>query len=241
MTYVTSDLHGYPLDAFRSYLGSIPFTCTDELYILGDVVDRNGDGGIAMLQWCMEQKNVHLLRGNHEDMLLSCRFLFSDNAKKNIEQLSTNQLMYLANWEMNGAAPTIQSLQRLYNEKRGDFLDLWDYLEDVPLYYTLQIGSKKPFILTHSGLGHYAPDKNLDDYSVDDLVWFRPTINTVFSPETMMVFGHTPTSTIDSGSKGRMLRTDTWIDIDTGAGWGGHPMLLRLEDERAFYLDDSNQ
>ena len=38
-----------------------------------------------------------------------------------------------------------------------------------------------------------------------------------------------------------MLRTDTRIDIDTGAASpGGHPMLLRLEDEAPFYPAESS-
>ena len=33
-----------------------------------------------------------------------------------------------------------------------------------------------------------------------------------------------------------MVVTDTWIDIDTGAGYGRAPMLLRLDDLKAFYV-----
>jgi hypothetical protein len=35
-----------------------------------------------------------------------------------------------------------------------------------------------------------------------------------------------------------MYQTDTWADIDTGAGHDGAPMLLRLEDFRAFYAQE---
>ena len=34
-----------------------------------------------------------------------------------------------------------------------------------------------------------------------------------------------------------MIRTESWINIDTGAAAGGSPMLLRLEDEMPFYAD----
>ena len=34
-----------------------------------------------------------------------------------------------------------------------------------------------------------------------------------------------------------MFRTDTWIDIDTGAAGGGAPMLLRLDDLQPFYAE----
>ena len=42
-------------------------------------------------------------------------------------------------------------------------------------------------------------------------------------------------SAISFGEDGKMFRTDTWIDIDTGAAGGGAPMLLRLEDLQPFY------
>ena len=53
MIYATSDLHGYPLDAFRRLLDAAGFGASDTLYVLGDVIDRNGDGGVAMLRWMM--------------------------------------------------------------------------------------------------------------------------------------------------------------------------------------------
>lgn len=49
MTYVISDLHGYPLKNFQQLLDKAAFSQTDTLYILGDIIDRNGDGGIEML------------------------------------------------------------------------------------------------------------------------------------------------------------------------------------------------
>ena len=40
------------------------------------------------------------------------------------------------------------------------------------------------------------------------------------------------------GEEGKMYQTETWIDIDTGAAGGGAPMLLRLEDLKAFYAGE---
>lgn len=71
MIYVISDLHGYPLEKFQQLLRKAEFGEMDVLYILGDVIDRNNDGGIEMLNWLRERDNVHLILGNHEEMLLS--------------------------------------------------------------------------------------------------------------------------------------------------------------------------
>ena len=66
-TYVMSDIHGQ-FDAFMRMLKQIDFTENDELYILGDVVDR-GSKSIECIKWIMEQDNVLTLLGNHEIML----------------------------------------------------------------------------------------------------------------------------------------------------------------------------
>ena len=47
-TYAISDLHGYPVDKFKALLDKASFSDSDMLYILGDVIDRNGDGWTIM-------------------------------------------------------------------------------------------------------------------------------------------------------------------------------------------------
>ena len=46
--YVISDLHGYPISRLKQLLGKAGFGSRDFLYMLGDVIDRNNDGGIAI-------------------------------------------------------------------------------------------------------------------------------------------------------------------------------------------------
>lgn len=37
-------------------------------------------------------------------------------------------------------------------------------------------------------------------------------------------------------SNGKILKTDTWIDVDVGVPYGNNPCLLRLDDLKEFYL-----
>lgn len=69
--FVISDIHGQK-EAFFSLLEQVKFSEYDELYILGDVIDR-GPYGIALLQHIMSQPNMHFILGNHEEMM--CRAL----------------------------------------------------------------------------------------------------------------------------------------------------------------------
>lgn len=237
MIYVTSDLHGYPKDKFLRFLSDSGFSDKDELYVLGDVIDRNGDGGIEMLRWIMGQPNVHFVLGNHEDMMLQCSFIFDEITDQSIKDLSEEEMGALLNWLENGAKPTIDSLRTLFREEPDAIPELLAFLEDAPLYESLEIAGRK-YILTHAGLGHFEQGKDLFDYDSDDLLWFRPELTTRYDDATTVVFGHTPVTAFGLEYEDKMLKTETWIDIDTGAAHGRHPMLLRLDDEKAFYMKE---
>ena len=106
MIYVTSDLHGYPLHDFFQLLDKAKFSDSDDLIVLGDVIDRNGDGGIAMLRWMLQQANVRMILGNHEAMLLSCRFLFDAITDESLAQFDQkNGITVYMDDERCGAAP----------------------------------------------------------------------------------------------------------------------------------------
>ena len=56
-TYAVSDLHGYPVEKFKALLDKAGFTNEDTLFILGDVIDRNGE---AVLGVFIERKATEL-------------------------------------------------------------------------------------------------------------------------------------------------------------------------------------
>ena len=43
MIYVTSDLHGYPLEKFKEMLEAVNFSDDDFLYVLGDMKELYSD------------------------------------------------------------------------------------------------------------------------------------------------------------------------------------------------------
>ena len=231
MIYVTSDLHGYPLEKFRALLKKANFSADDYCFILGDVIDR-GEQGAEILKWLLTQYNIQLVLGNHEAMMLSCKFLFSEITTKNINNNITSENMKLLSlWTRNGGQTTIDGLKRLDHET---LFSIVEYLEDAPLYETVQAGGRD-FLLTHSGLGNFRPDKKLSEYYPDEFIWNRPSPDERYRDDITTVFGHTPTHFLSPDHKGKMLVTDTWIDVDTGAACGLSPMLLRLDDMTAFY------
>ena len=230
MIYVISDLHGYPHEKFLDLLNRAGFGKDDYLYILGDVVDRNGDGGVETLEWLMYQSNVQLLLGNHEAMLLGCSFVFDEITENSIDSLTAEKIDMLTRYQLDGGDATLKAMQKLPKDTQQDILD---YLRDCPLYETVSIGGRD-FILVHSGLDNFAPDKKTSDYTSEDLLWAWPELTTVYYKDVMTVFGHTPTLSFGNEYEGKIIKTETWIDIDVGAGFGRQPVLLRLDDMKEF-------
>lgn len=232
MIYVISDLHGYPFEKFQELLKKAEFTDEDYLFVLGDVIDRGMDG-IKYLKWLMLQSNVELVLGNHEAMMLSCDFLFDEVSDEYVSRLTNTKLELLETWKDNGARWTLEGLYIMRPRERKRVIE---FLKDAPLYDTVDIGDKR-FILTHSGLGNYSNDKRLSDYTADELLWNRPSLTDEYRFGTITVFGHTPTFVYGNEYNGKVLKTETWINIDVGAGYGYSPVLLRLDDMKEIYAE----
>lgn len=237
MIYVTSDLHG-KFQCLITLLNQAEFFMNENnhLYILGDVIDRNENGGIDILQWIRKQHNVTLLLGNHEQMMLDCRWLFDGT---NQVYPDSRAIRALDLWKHNGGSTTIAALKRESFEVRQELLD---YLESCPLYKTLMLGTKS-YVLVHGGLGRSSPARELSTYTEEELLWERPYLTTVYSPEKFtVILGHTPTELYRKESKGRMLKTTGWWNIDTGAAAAtGTPMLLCLDTRREYYLNGDEE
>ena len=235
MVYVTSDLHGFSLKKFKRFLEKVNFNDNDYLYILGDVIDRGADG-IALLQWIMAQPNVELILGNHEATLLSCSFLFEDITEASISELSATDLNLYATWTSNGGDVTLDALHALKKEEGGKekIKDILEFLRKSPIFDAVTVNGKD-YIFTHSGLGNFREDKKLKEYTPGELLLSRPGMNTKYFEDMTVIFGHTPTLSYAREYTGKIIKTDTWIDIDVGVGFGEEPVLFRLDDEKCLY------
>ena len=234
MVYVTSDLHGYSVEKFERFLRAAGFVEDDFCFVLGDAIDRGAESA-ELLRWLMLQPNVQLLRGNHEQMMLDCFFLFDEITDESIARLESGALYAYSLWMRNGGEATVQGLRRADPALRADMLE---YLQATKLYETVHVCGRD-FLLTHAGLGGFSPEKHIRDYTPAELLWHRPTPDERYRDDILTIFGHTPTGYLGGPAcRGRAMKTDTWIDIDTGAASGGDPMLLRLNDLREFYVSD---
>lgn len=84
MYYFLSDIHG-AAEAYFEMKRRIDFKEKDEMYILGDIFDGNSKepkACIEILEDIMQNKNIHLLLGDHEYVHIMC-YLMEEEEKDN--------------------------------------------------------------------------------------------------------------------------------------------------------------
>ena len=230
--YVISDIHGQ-YDKFMELLDKINLKETDTLYILGDVLDR-GPHPIKTLRKLMEMDNVICIVGNHELMSIEClEFLMKEVTDLSLEELDDEMLDNLVTWQYNGSKTTIDEFSQLDLVTKQDVLD---YIKEFLVYEQITVNDQD-YLLVHAGLGNYSPEKDIEDYSLHDLIWARADYDTKYFEDTIVVTGHTPTQYIEDNSKpGYIYRKNNHIAIDCGASIpGGRLAAICLDTGEEYY------
>ncbi len=235
MIYVCSDIHGR-YDKYQALPEAVSLKDSDTLYVLGDVIDRGPDG-VKILLDMMVRPNVIPILGNHEFVAaMGLPWLMAEITDASIESLTEAQLAAAQAWIANGGTPTLEALKGLSRSRRQDILD---YIQDMDLYAQIEAGGRT-FVLTHAGLGHFAPDKPLADYTLEDLLFARPTPESVYWPDKTLIFGHTPTRILWPAAgkppKDEMFHGTGFIDIDCGCSFHGRLGCLCLDTMEEFYV-----
>ncbi|MGN0424960.1 MAG: metallophosphoesterase [Acetatifactor sp.] len=231
-TYVMSDIHG-EYDMFVELLEEIELGEEDVLYILGDILDR-GPHPIKLIFKLMEMPNVICLVGNHELMALEClKFLMQEITEDSIGRLDENLFGNLLSWQENGGGTTIREFIKLNREERQEVID---FIKDFFIYEELTVHGKE-FLLVHAGLGNYSPEKEMEDYSLKELVWDRAEYGVQYFQDAYVVTGHTPTQMIsENPNPGCIFRRNNHIALDCGAYFpGGRLAAICLDTGEEFY------
>ncbi len=239
MTYVMSDIHGC-LTLWQKMLGLIRFQETDMMFILGDTIDY-GAQSIPLLFDLMERTNVYPVLGNHEcNMLLCIQKLPIDTTMANLPQKAGKEaLPHLRLWLKNGGRSTIEQYLAL---DAGQKEQIQDYLQDFTLYEDISVNcvrrgeeeGERRFVLTHSGLRNFSPERDLEDYQLEDFLSDKPGPESRYFGDRTLVFGHTPVKAL--GTENAIFYGPDFIDIDCGCAFGGRLGCLRLDDGKEFYV-----
>lgn len=212
-TYVMSDLHG-DWAHFRFMLLKIHFSEKDHLYIIGDVVDR-GPRGIQLLRYTRQQKNITLLMGNHELMVL--------------EGIMHSQNELDKDWF---DPQTLKELNELTVRER---LEVVQYIQNLPLTLTVEVKGKS-YELVHASP---APMGVYGSKALEYFLWTRVSPEEHFNK--CVIAGHTPTAYYQDCVPLRIWHHNNYTNIDCGTAFrsvlpGGCLGCMRLEDSKEFYI-----
>lgn len=215
-TYVMGDVHG-DIARYHTMLENISLSPADRLYILGDVIDRK-PGGIELLQTIMPQRNIHLLLGNHEQMLL-------DTFQQAGISTQARDL-----WMRNEGGVTAHGLLNCSIQEQESILS---YLQTCPLALTITV-NEIAYYLVHGSPAETSYDR----------LWRRFSINQDYSElvgNAVILFAHTPTwyyQPTPHGAKATILSGHGYLGLDCGCGHlrsDAQLACLRLDDGCQFY------
>ena len=70
-------------------------------------------------------------------------------------------------WQYNGSKSTIDEFRTLSREMQYEVID---FIKDFMIYEELTVNGKN-YLLVHGGLGNYYPGKDIEEYSLKELIW----------------------------------------------------------------------
>lgn len=233
MTYVMADLHG-EYDKYIKMLEEIDFSEVDDMYVLGDIVDRGPDP-VKLLTDMSMRVNVYPILGNHDFMALHVlRKLCVEITDSNYAtQIDADTLKALSIWQKEGGNTTLEAFRELEPEDREALLE---YIEEFVPYEEVEINGKS-FLLVHGGVPYEKRDIPMEKQDISELITERPDYEVRYFADKYMVTGHTPTASINPFYAGRIYSANGHIAIDCGACFGMKLGCLRLDDMAEFYVD----
>lgn len=240
MIYVLSDIHGNKKN-WLDILDQINLKEDDELYVLGDVIDRYPHG-IEILQQIMRTKNMHMILGNHEYMMLNALgYQYTDeDIKMPIKEQNENMNL----WYMNNGLVTYEAFNKLTADEQTEIAN---FLKSLPLNANVEAGNQI-YRLCHATIEELYDlvDFKEPESKASFCVWDRETIGYLIEMENIkIVFGHTPTFNFQPEKNPlEIYKEGSIIGIDCGSGWPeyagdfqckGRLACLRLDDGKEFY------
>ena len=113
----------------------------------------------------------------------------------------------------------------------------------------MEAGGRK-YLLVHAGFENFEPDKPMEEYSLEELVWARMDPEKSYFRDKVLVVGHTPTRIFHAKRKGIALEEipkkdqkdevyfsedGMLIGIDCACGFDGRLACLCLDTGAVVY------
>jgi serine/threonine protein phosphatase 1 len=184
------DIHGC-LNLFVGLLDQMQFSKNDELFLLGDYVDR-GEDSKGVIDKILELRHngfkINCLMGNHEQLLLNNYY----------------------NYDPDAHHPDAACLRSFGVRYTWNIPDKYiSFFQSLPLYMTTE-----KYILVHAGLNFDAQDPLSDAYS---LIWIRywyENIDKDWLNGRIILHGHTPQTKQETERMLKQLKRIPALNLD---------------------------
>lgn len=172
--WIIGDIHGYK-ETFLSLLNKLDLKPSDHVICIGDLIDKGPDSK-GVLEFVRNSKNIHSIRGNHEEMLRL--------------SVSPKHGRMMKSWLKYGGLDTLASFSDVKEEQLEIARSWLPFIESLPTEIIL-----RDFRIVHAG---YNPEKSIEDQHNQDLMWSRQIfdITEPIDPFRQIIVGHTPVQKI---------------------------------------------
>jgi serine/threonine protein phosphatase 1 len=217
--FVIGDVHGCKI-SLLALLEKLDLKIGDELYFLGDYIDRGADSkGVFDTIFGLREAGhkVVCLLGNHEAMLLGA---LSGNKQDEFD------------WKKNGGKETLSSfgIWEFY-----DFPQKYaDFMEAMPL--VLEVGD---YILVHGGLNF---NQNDPIKPTQQMIWIRDwysKINYEWLGNRYVLHGHTPQTVAETDRQWINLERGRVLNLDCGCVFNRSALdtlvCFELKSKKLYY------
>ncbi len=221
-----SDIHGCSA-TFNALLHRLELTASDQLFLLGDYIDRGPDSKQVLDTIFNLQESgfqVQCLKGNHEELLLWA----IDGHHHGLE-----------NFLRNGGEETLASFDAHHP---GDIPSRYlDFIKNLPSWI-----ESDEYIFVHAGL-HFVP--GLDPLSEPEkMLWVRNWYNSIdyaWLGDRYLVHGHTPMPKNNIRQMFGQFAAIRVLDIDAGCVFDlpgyGHLCACDLSNRLLYFEPRSDQ
>ena len=197
---IIGDVHGHH-DGMMSLLEHLSAGAADEVYFLGDLIDR-GPKSAEVVEF-VKNSPYQCLMGNHEQLMMNALPLKGQNPQG------------WQAWLYSGGHATITS----YQESQIIPREHLEWMRSLSTH--LDLGD---IWLVHAGIHPHLP---LAQQTATEFCWIRGEFHHIPRPyftNKLIIIGHTITFTFDGVDPGTLVQGPGWLGIDTGvyhakSGW----------------------
>ncbi|MEM7367387.1 MAG: metallophosphoesterase family protein [Bacteroidota bacterium] len=216
-----SDIHGCAITFKALVEDRLQLTKTDELFLLGDYVDR-GPNSKGVFDYIFQLQNdgytVRCLRGNHENMMLDAR---------------SGSPADFDHWRDNGGDSTLASFGILFDLNKIPE-KYWQFCETLPYYFELD-----QHLLVHAGFNFLHPRGPLKDE--DSMVWIRnwyEDLDREWLGNRIIIHGHTPRNRRQIEAWPMTQSEIPILNIDCGCFFTGQMCAYDMSNDRLYFQEN---